>query len=170
MNYIKNEIKNCKSVEVLTRKTCRHKHLGNKKKEGFTLIEVIAVIAIIGILAVIILPKVTGYIKEAKKVKVVDQCRKVVMAVESYNLRHDPALSDSVAVGSIITNKGVSKYLEGVDLNNLNVDSTSIKNCYDILNGAEFDLADDTDVLNPSTISKSTDKDNKDNKDSNDNK
>ena len=57
------------------------------KKAGFTLIELIAVIAIIIILSGVLLPKVIGYVQEAKKLKVVDQCRKVVMATESYNLR-----------------------------------------------------------------------------------
>lgn len=56
------------------------------KKKGFTLIEVIAVLAIISILFVIFTPKVTGYIKEAKKTKALSEVREVVMAVDSYNI------------------------------------------------------------------------------------
>ena len=124
----------------------------HKKKDGFTLIEIIAVIAIIGILATVILPNVNGYIKEAKKVKVVDQCRKVVMAVESYNLRYDSPIKENDIVNSAISNKGVGKYLDGVKLDNLNINSTNLKNCYEIVNGAEFDFLENTDILNPSTI------------------
>ncbi len=130
-----------------------------RKREAFTLIEMIAVIAIIGILAVAILPKVNGYINEAKKVKVVDQSRKIIMAVESYNLRNDSPLSENTIVSSAISNKGVSKYLDGVEFSNLNTSSTSLKNCYDIVNGAEFDFLEDTDILNPVTISKESGKD-----------
>ena len=124
-----------------------------KKKKGFTLIEIIAVIAIIGILATVILPNVNGYIKEAKKVKVVDQSRKVVMAVESYNLKCSSPLKEDITVNSAKSNKGVEKYLDGVKLDNLNINSTNLKNCYDIVNGAEFDFLENTDILNPSTIS-----------------
>lgn len=147
---------NCENVKNRSgriKKYCRER-INNKKKTGFTLIEIIAVIAIIGILAAAILPNVNGYIKEAKKVKVVDQCRKVVMAVESYNLRHDSSLKEDIIINNAISNKGVSKYLEGVKLDNININSTSLKNCYEIVNGAEFDFLENTDVLNPTTITK----------------
>lgn len=124
----------------------------NRKKGGFTLIEVIAVIAIIGILAAAILPRVNGYIKEAKKVKVVDQSRKVVMAVESYNLKASTPLSKSTTVQTAMSNNGVKKYVDESELQNLNISETSLQNCYDILDGAEFDISGDNDLLDSKNI------------------
>jgi len=125
-----------------------------RKQKGFTLIEIIAVIAIIGILSAAIIPNVNGYIKEAKKVKVVDQCRKVVMAAESYRLRYN-ALQDSIQVSDMKIKDGVSKYLNEVALSNL-PSETTLEQCYRIVNGAEFDIEGDNDMLKTVTITNTT--------------
>lgn len=84
-------------------------NLTKKKKKGFTLIELMAVIAIIAILAAVLVPTVTGYINRAKKTAVVTQVRNVVSAVETYNATADNPIdtgknqdaSKTVKVGEI---------------------------------------------------------------------
>lgn len=71
-----------------------------KKKKGFTLIELMAVIAIIAILAAVLVPTVSGYINRSKKTAVITQVRTLVNAVETYNataatqIKNDDTLSD----------------------------------------------------------------------------
>ena len=90
-----------------------HKEEGHKKKkDGFTLIEVIAVIAIIGVMASVLLPKFTNYINEAKKLKVVEQSRKVVMAVECYNMKASTQIPKTNTVTQALNQPGVKKYFE----------------------------------------------------------
>ena len=126
----------------------------NKKKKGFTLIEMVAVVAIIGILAAILIPKVTGYMNEAKKTKVIDQARKVVQAVESTKLKN----SSASGIGSDlenITNVTVIELLGGTTeanvglltgsgklLPNLN-SKMKLSACEHIAKGGDFTLSGD---------------------------
>ena len=58
-----------------------------KKKKGFTLIELVAVLAIIAILSTALIPKFDKYITEAKKVAVLNEAKTVVAAYESSKVR-----------------------------------------------------------------------------------
>lgn len=114
-----------------------------QNKKGFTLIELVVVMCIIAILASALIPQISGYITEAKKMKVLDQSRTVVMAVDSYNLKNTVKLDYSSTIEKIKTNPGVSKYLnDEVKLDNLN-DDTTIKDCKNIVDGAEFTIDED---------------------------
>ena len=78
-----------------------------KKKKGFTLIELMAVIAIIAILAAVLVPTVSGYINRAKKTAVINQVRNLVNAVETYNITasDDIELEDGTDSVTIVNGK-----------------------------------------------------------------
>lgn len=125
--------------------------LKNKKK-GFTLIELVAVVAIMGILATIFVPKITGYMNEAKKTRVMDQARKVVMAVDTYEMKQNKAFSGS-KVSDVISNNITKEYLGGdgttleSTLPNLKGDM-EVSQCRDIIEDNKDFKLDDDDKFN----------------------
>lgn len=59
--------------------------LKNRKKKGFTLIELIAVIAILGILIAVAVPRMTSYTESAKFSKTMANVKTLITAIEVYN-------------------------------------------------------------------------------------
>ena len=124
----------------------RFKLSNKRRKNGFTLIELVVVMCIIGILASVLIPQISGYVTEAKKLKVLDQSRSVVMAVESYNLRNTSLISKSDTISGITKKVGISKYFKRKDMDKLN-DGTTVEECYKIVEGAEFEIDPSTEKL-----------------------
>lgn len=108
------------------------------KSKGFTLIEIIAVIAIIGILAAVLIPSITGYINEARKVKVVNQVRKVVIAVESFNVKSATKIGKNSTEKISAVKSKLEGFIENEDINLIKEDTITVADCYNVLDTENY--------------------------------
>lgn len=109
------------------------------KNKGFTLIEVVAVMAIITILAAVLIPNVTGYITEARKFEVLEQARKVVLTVETINMKSKNTISKDALISSVISER-TTGLIEAKDIDLLDSAVKKISDCYSVVDIDEYDF------------------------------
>ena len=89
-----------------------------KRENGFTLLEVLAVIIIIGILAAIIIPKLAASTVNARRKADVATAHQVKGALDRYQLETGayPKIADFAAAGGVVTSvKLIPKYISKLD-------------------------------------------------------
>ena len=108
------------------------KNLKNKKKKGFTLVELVVVIAIIAILAAVLIPQITGYMKDAKRTDIIQQARQVVTVTESVNGKYaSNTIPDNTAVSTLPTNTKAQDFIKAADIDKLG--SATVGDCRKII-------------------------------------
>ncbi len=75
-----------------------------RKKQAFTLMELMVVIIILGLLASFVLPSLTGKSEEAKQKVVCIQMKSIAQALKMYKIDHSSYPSTGEGLQSLVTN------------------------------------------------------------------
>lgn len=146
------------TFEIKTMKFKSKTLKSKKKKKGFTLIELVAVLAIIAILSTAFIPKFGKYITEAKKVAVLNEAKTVVVAYESSKVRINTS-EDKTDISLLISHG----YLEKDSIKKI-PDKFSVTQCKQLMDTENYtfnidseDKATSPQKTNDSTSDPSTD-------------
>ena len=124
--------------------------INKQKKSAFTLIELIVVIAIIAILAAALTPSFTGYIKESRKVSVINQAKNVVTAYESVNAKTTKSISKNQSVSDFISSYG-GDLITTEDFKNIDISTITVDDCFKAIDSDTytFNLDDNNMLVSP---------------------
>ena len=125
-----------------------------KKKKGFTLIELVAVLAIIAILSAAFIPKFGKYITEAKKVDVLNEAKTVVTAYESARYKLNDDDDKNITISDLIDDN----YLEKDSIKKIHPDF-SVEQCKQLMDTENYTFDIDSDsgyASEPEKISDTT--------------
>lgn len=118
-----------------------------KKKDGFTLVELVVVMSIIAVLATAFTPKLSGYMEEARKVGVLDQAKRILTAYENINLKSN-TLSETSSIALVIKSSG-GIIAEG-EITKIPLTFT-ISQCRELLNTEKFNFTMTNGIANAPT-------------------
>lgn len=116
---------------------------GKQKKQGFTLLEIGAVLGIIMLLIGFFVPRISGYLKDSKDVGIMAQAKTVVFAWETINTKENINL-DKKTNKAVLKDKSGNKYEDYFDLNSTKnlKDTIDIETCIGIISGKPFTIDD----------------------------
>lgn len=103
-----------------------------KKRAGFTLVELIVVLAILAVLLVVIVPRVTGYITDARETAAQNNAAAVLDAAELYIVDQE---RDGLDVAASLDEDDLAGYLDNLDDSDtvaLSLAYNAAENSYDI--------------------------------------
>ena len=121
--------------------------LKQKKRKGFTLTELIAVMAIVAILATAMIPKVVGYVEEGKKTNAIEEARQIVLAVDSYNITADTKIAEDAAYSDFISYIEGKNYVDSAEIKYIE-DKNTYKQLKGIVKGSvDFSISDTNKIV-----------------------
>ena len=79
-----------------------NKMMLNKKRKGFTLVELIVVIVVIAIIAAIAIPRIVAFQDSARKARIQAEHRELVTAVQLYIASNPNAKKTEITLGNLV--------------------------------------------------------------------
>ncbi|MGL4849573.1 MAG: type II secretion system protein [Clostridium sp.] len=117
-----------------------------RKKKGFTIIEMSVVLSIMVLLMAVFLPTVSGAIEDSKNVGIRGEAQTVVFAWQTINSKTDLNLETSATKGKLVEeankNADFSKYFNLNKTKSLSGDVT-VEQCMQVVEGKKFTIDKD---------------------------